>query len=169
MNKRNSKIILLAIGFLFITMVSCGRTDKESVKETLKETVQTLETEPLSSEKEKTETTITEINETEVLTEDSSVTEAEELAEDDIRPEVKEGLDSYEEMMNEYCDFMEKYTESDNAMSMLGDYAEMMKVYAEAMDKIDQMNVDEFTNAEMEYYIDVNSRVEKRLLEVSPK
>ena len=57
-----------------------------------------------------------------------------------IRPEVKEFLDSYESFMNEYADFTQKYED-------LGD--------------------DDLNDEELKYYVDVQSRVTKRLIDVA--
>ena len=62
---------------------------------------------------------------------------------------------------------MEKYSESDDAASMLGDYLKMMKVYSDAAEKLDQIDDEELTDAELMYYLEVTNRVEKRLLEAS--
>lgn len=85
---------------------------------------------------------------------------------DGMRPEVKEALDDYEAFMNEYCDFMEKYSTSDDQGSMLGDYTQFMLKYAEAMESIDKVNESDLNDIELAYYIEVTARIEKRLLQV---
>lgn len=76
-------------------------------------------------------------------------------------------MDSYEEFMNEYCDFMEKYSESDGSdLSMLKYYAEYIKKYSEVSEKFDKWEDNDLNSEELDYYIDVQTRVSKRLLEV---
>lgn len=86
-----------------------------------------------------------------------------------VSPELKETLDSYESIMNKYCDFMEKYNSasSSDALAMLNDYYKMLDEYSEAMDKINNLDTSNMSTADYEYYLDVTNRVSKRLLEVA--
>lgn len=85
-----------------------------------------------------------------------------------LDPDFKAAMDSYEEFMNEYVEFMEKYKESDgNDPALLSDYAEYMKKYAEMAESFEKWEDEELNNAETAYYIDVQARVSKKLLEVS--
>ncbi|MBQ1641660.1 MAG: hypothetical protein II104_01255, partial [Oscillospiraceae bacterium] len=95
-------------------------------------------------------------------TEEPAETEA--AAAEGIRDEVKEAVDSYEELMNEYCDFMQKYTENPSDMSILMEYATYMTKYEEAMDKIDALDDMDMNNAELSYYMAATARIEQRLL-----
>ena len=45
-------------------------------------------------------------------------------------------MDSYEEFMNDYCDFMETYDKSD--ASALREYTSMMTKYAEFAEKVEK-------------------------------
>lgn len=85
----------------------------------------------------------------------------------DIRPEIKESIDSYESFMNEYCDFMEKYDESDDVVSMLKDYTSYMAKYADFTKKFDELDDSDLNDAELAYYLEVQNRVNQRLLSVS--
>ena len=76
-------------------------------------------------------------------------------------------MDSYESFMNEYCDFMEKYENSDDVASMLNDYTEYMKKYADFTQKMDDMGNSDLNTEELKYYLDVQNRVSQRLLTVS--
>lgn len=86
-----------------------------------------------------------------------------------VDPDLKETLDAYERMMNEYCDFMEKYENADSSdvFSMLGDYSKMMSEYADAMDKLNELDTSKMSTADYKYYLDVTTRVSKRLLDVA--
>ena len=88
------------------------------------------------------------------------------LAEADIRPEVKEALDSYEAYMDEYIAFMERYKAADasDMAAMMGDYMDMLSRYSEFAEKIDALGESELTNAELAYYIEVTNRVSQKLL-----
>ena len=87
-------------------------------------------------------------------------------AQSEIRPEVKEFLDAYEACMDEYVAFMQKYASADPAdtLSMLGDYYSILARYNDFAEKIDAVDEDELTSAELAYYIEVTSRVSMKLL-----
>ena len=84
-----------------------------------------------------------------------------------IRPEVKEFLDSYESFMNEYADFMEKYNNSNDVASMMKDYTTYMTKYADFTQKYKDLGDDDLNDEELKYYVDVQSRVTKRLIDVA--
>ena len=91
------------------------------------------------------------------------------VAENEIRPEVKEFLDAYEACMDEYVDFMQHYMndESDSTLSMMGDYYSILARYTEFAEKIDAFDESELTNAELAYYLEVTNRVSQKLLRVA--
>lgn len=82
-----------------------------------------------------------------------------------LTPEFKAFMDSYEDYMNEYVDFMEKYDQSD--ITMLTKYTSMMVKLTEFSEKIDSYNEDNLSAEDFKYYIDVTSRVNKRMADVS--
>ena len=69
--------------------------------------------------------------------------------------------------MNSYVDFMKKYNNSSNPVSLMKDYTEYMSKYADMVDKIDNIDKDSLSKADLDYYIDVTSRVTKKLAEVA--
>ena len=91
------------------------------------------------------------------------------VAENEIRPEVKEFLDAYEACMDEYVDFMQHYMndESDSTLSMMGDYYRILRRYTEFAEKIDAFDESELTNAELAYYLEVTNRVSQKLLRIA--
>ena len=87
---------------------------------------------------------------------------------DGVRPEFKQAMDSYEEFMNEYCEFMKKYAESDGTdVGLLADYANYMSKYADVVEDFEAWDDGEMNTEEMAYYLDVQTRVNKKLLEVA--
>lgn len=87
-------------------------------------------------------------------------------SEDTVNPELKEFLDSYEACINEYVDFMKKYTSSDDVMGMLADYTNIMSKYADFTKKMDNINEDDLTGADLAYYVEVTSRCTQKMLEI---
>ncbi len=87
---------------------------------------------------------------------------------DGMRVDFKEAMDSYEDFMDEYVAFMEKYSESDGTdASLLSDYASYMTKYAECVEKFDKWESEDMNATETAYYIQVQSRVSQKLLDVA--
>lgn len=86
---------------------------------------------------------------------------------DGLRPEFKEAMDSYEAFYDEYCEIVKKYTENPSDMELLADYTDMMSKSAEMAEKFDAWENSDMNSAELKYYLEVNNRVTKKLLEVS--
>ena len=83
-----------------------------------------------------------------------------------IRQDFKNAMDSYEAYMNEYIEFMKKYQANPTDVSLMGQYATVMKKYADQVDAFEKWESEDLNTAEMNYYIDVQTRVNKKLLEV---
>lgn len=79
----------------------------------------------------------------------------------------KAAMDSYEEFMDEYVEFMKKYNKNPNDYSLMMDYADYMSEYAEFVDDFAAWEDEEMNAAETAYYFEVQSRVNKKLLEVA--
>lgn len=87
---------------------------------------------------------------------------------DGMRPEYKEAMDSYEAFINEYCDFMNKYAESDGTdLSMLSDYTDYLDKYTEMMQDFEAWEDNDLNTAEAAYYAEVQSRVSQKLIEAA--
>lgn len=121
------------------------------------------------------QTTTQEPNETEITNtktpekETSDKTETSTNLVDGMRPEFKEAMDSYEEFMNDYCDFMKKYANSNGSdLTLLADYADYMSKYSQFVSDFEKWDSDtEMNNKETLYYIDVQTRINKKLIEVA--
>lgn len=106
---------------------------------------------------------------------DETTTNDEETSKDDssdlvdgMRPEFKEAMDTYEDFMNEYCEFMEKYAASDRTdLGLLADYADYMSKYADMAEAFEEWKGDDMNAKETAYYIEVQARITKKLLEVA--
>lgn len=84
-----------------------------------------------------------------------------------LSPDFKAAMDSYESFMNEYVEFMKKYQANPGDLKLLVDYATFMKKYADFTEDFEKWEDSEMNSAETAYYIDVQSRVSKKLLEVA--
>lgn len=99
-------------------------------------------------------------------TEDTSTTDSNVIS-DSVTPDFKEAMDSYEAFFDEYIAFINKYNESDDATSMLADYTKYMNQYADTMSKMDAIDENELSVADRTYYIEVQTRITQKLLEVA--
>ncbi|MUH59684.1 actin [Bifidobacterium sp. GSD1FS] len=68
--------------------------------------------------------------------------------------------------MNKYCDFMKKYQDDGSPASMLNDYLKMMNEYTEMTKKINDMDQASWTEADMQYYLEVMNRVNTKLAQI---
>lgn len=86
---------------------------------------------------------------------------------DDIRPEFKEAMDSYEAFYDEYCDLLKQYAQNPSDLALLSKYADMMQKVVEVDEKFKAWDEKEMTTAEQKYYIEVTARITQKLLEVN--
>ena len=84
-----------------------------------------------------------------------------------IRPEIKEAIDNYESFMDKYVEFMESYDSSDATMLM--EYADILAEYSEFSKSWEEIKEEDLTDEELDYYLEVSSRVSEKLLKVSQK
>ncbi len=103
--------------------------------------------------------------------EDEKESEAEKPAEEETKadtgivdPDLKAFLDSYEKYMDEYVEFMQKYSANPTDLTLLTEYADMMEKYSDFAEKIDKYDSDEMSTADAAYYLEVTTRVSQKLL-----
>lgn len=84
-----------------------------------------------------------------------------------LDPDFKAAMDSYEKFMDEYVTFMKKYKDNPSDLGLLADYADYMSKYADFVEDFEKWEDEEMNAAETAYYIEVQSRVSKKLLEVA--
>lgn len=76
-------------------------------------------------------------------------------------------MNSYEAFMDEYVAFMKKYSENPSDLDLLRDYASYMAKYSDLMQKFENWEDDDLNDAEMTYYLEVQMRVNQKLLEAA--
>ena len=84
-----------------------------------------------------------------------------------IDPEFKAAMDSYEEFIDEYEAIMKNYKANPTDLSILSDYAKYMGQYADMMQKFEKWENEDLNTAEAAYYVDVQARITKKLLEIA--
>ena len=84
-----------------------------------------------------------------------------------LSSDFKAAMDSYESFMNDYVAFMKKYQANPTDLSLLSDYADYMSKYTKFVSDFEKWENDDLNTAELSYYLDVQTRVTKKLLEVA--
>ena len=85
-----------------------------------------------------------------------------------LSKEFKEAMDSYEAFIDEYVAFMKKYSDSNGTdMSLISDYTKYMTKLDDANKKFEKWNDSNMNAEESAYYIQVQTRVNKKLLEAA--
>lgn len=134
----------------------------------VKAPVDETKTETSSVDKVKTETTSEPIKTEQPKTETPKPTENKTSSNTGLGKEFKEAMDSYEAYIDEYCTFMKKYAKSNGTdMSLIADYAKFVKKLEDANKKFDKWKNEDMNNQEASYYIEVQTRVSKKLLEAA--
>ena len=122
-----------------------------------------------SPDDEKEDSSIEEETSTDDEDESAEPSESEADLVDGMHADFKEAMDSYEKFIDEYIAPMDKYAKSDGTdATILSDYATYMIKYAEFVDKFEQWESKDLNTAETAYYLEVQLRVENKLLNVAP-
>ena len=86
----------------------------------------------------------------------------------EIGQDFKNSMDKYEAFMDEYVAFMEKYAKSGGTdVSLLADFTNYMSKYEEYVKSFEKWEDEDLNAAETAYYLEVQTRVAKKLAEVS--
>ena len=84
-----------------------------------------------------------------------------------LRSDFKEAMDNYESFMNDYVDFMKKYKANPTDLSLITDYTTYISKYNELSQSFEKWNSSDMNDAEKAYYIEVQTRVNNKLLEAA--
>lgn len=84
-----------------------------------------------------------------------------------LDPGFKAAMDSYEAFVNEYVDFMKKYNSNRSDFSLLVSYGDYVSKYAKFVKDFEKWKDEDMNAVETAYYIDVQARVSKKLLEIA--
>lgn len=76
-------------------------------------------------------------------------------------------MNSYEAFYDEYCAFMKEYKEDPTNLTLIGKYTELLEKLTEMDEKFAAWENNDLNDAELTYYLEVNSRVVKKLLETA--
>ena len=86
-----------------------------------------------------------------------------------LRKDFKNAMDSYEKFIDEYIEFMKKYSSNSSDYELIMEYANYMTKYNDMLNKFEKWEDEDLNDAETAYYIEVQTRVNKKLMEASLK
>ncbi len=125
-------------------------------------------TEPeVTTESEITTEPAEEETEPETTKEPETTTEPEKEESGAIGADFKAAMDSYEAFMDEYVAFMKKYKANPTDLGLLMDLSGYLSKYEECMEDFEAWDDEDMNIAETAYYLEVQTRVTKKLLEVA--
>lgn len=87
-----------------------------------------------------------------------------------LSKEFKKAMDDYEKFIDEYVAFMKKYQNSNGInASMLNDYTKYLQKYTKMLSSYEEWGDKELNKEETKYYLEVQTRVSKKLIDASIK
>lgn len=107
----------------------------------------------------------TEVEETTQAVEETTEETTTEYEGDSSFEQFKKTMDDYEAFMDSYCELLEKYNADPATFS--AEYLEMSQKYITVMSELDEIDEDELTDEELQYYLEVMGRINARLAEVA--
>lgn len=84
-----------------------------------------------------------------------------------VSADFKASMDSYEQFFDQYVEFMKKYKDSGDSISMLADYTKMMQRYTDTMNKLNAIDQNSLSAADEAYYLEVMGRITQKLASVA--
>ncbi len=84
-----------------------------------------------------------------------------------LRPEFKAAMDAYETFYDEYCDFMKKYQADPTNITLITEYYGILQKLNDMNEAFESWESEDLNHEEMAYYLDVNQRISKKLLEIA--
>lgn len=105
----------------------------------------------------------------EIDSEESVSPESKDFSDDSalLSPEFKKTMDDYEAWFDHYCEVMKKYEENPSDLEMLSEMTDLLSEEAVMLEEMEKMDQSEMNTAELAYYLEVTTRIEKKLLEVA--
>lgn len=83
-----------------------------------------------------------------------------------LRPEFKQAMDSYESFYNEYVDLLKQYKANPTDFSILTKYMSMLSKVEEIDAAFKAWDSSDMTSEELKYYLEVSTRIQKKLVDL---
>lgn len=133
--------------------ISAPEEVEDALEQTQPEAVQTEAASEISQPEEETITDTTEA---------SAASSA-----NGMRPEFKEAMDAYEAFYDEYCEFMVSYQKNPSDLKLIAQYGQLMTKMVDVNTAFEKWDESDLNNEELKYYLEVNSRVMQKLVDVT--
>lgn len=104
--------------------------------------------------------------EEEIVEEEAEEVEVDQTSMTGLRPEFKEAMDAYETFYQEYCDFLKNFDEDSADLTILTKYYQLIDELEEMDESFEEWEDEDLNDEELQYYLDVNSRVLQMLADV---
>lgn len=158
--------LVVLLGGLLLFAVSCGGsqsspTSRESKKESKKET----STEAPTTDEPTTDEPTTEAPTTEAPTTEAPTTTEAPAPQSSVNPSFKSACDAYERVVDKYVNFMKTYDSSN--IAALSSYMQILTEYTEAAQAFANVQSSATTDADLAYFLEVQTRVNKKLLTIT--
>ena len=75
-------------------------------------------------------------------------------------------MDAYEAFYQEYCDFLKNFDEDSADLTILTKYYQLIDELEEIDESFEEWEDEDLNDEELQYYLDVNSRVLQMLADV---
>ena len=75
-------------------------------------------------------------------------------------------MDAYEAFYQEYCDFLKNFDEDSADLTILTKYYQLIDELEEMDESFEEWEDEDLNDEELQYYLDVNSRVLQMLADV---
>lgn len=161
-----AKKVLIIIGLLAVIGCVFGRgSSNDDTKK--KESTQSAETQVTESNESGNSEKKSAAEKPDDKKAEDKVEPKSEADETEIRQDFKEAMDSYEAFYDEYVEFMKKYNADPTNAELMAGYAELLVREADMTRKFDAWESEDMTTAESAYYLEVQSRVIKKLSEIA--
>lgn len=85
-------------------------------------------------------------------------------APDGVNEDLVAFLAEYEDFMDQYVEFMQKYSENPTDLTLLAEYSKMMKELEEFSEKADAYDETQMSAADQQYYLEVLNRCNMKML-----
>lgn len=160
-------LALALVLFTILSLTGCGNSTKQSnISESYDDLLNQIESEvdnALSSLESKDDDN--EIHSEEDIYSEEDIQETD-ITSNGIRPDFKEAMDAYEAFYDEYCDFMKKYSENPTDLDLILEYTDILATAEEMDEAFDKWESEDLTDEELKYYLEVNTRVMQKLVDV---
>lgn len=85
---------------------------------------------------------------------------------DEISPDLINYLESYENFVDEYCEFMRAYMNNPTDMNLLNQYTDILNTMNEYTAAVDNYNTSDMNEAELAYFMEVTARCSTKMLSI---